>query len=247
MKTALVLVLLIPAIGGFAAIFDASDGTERAFDAICSLIGICGLAVMAYLRRRRIGAEQFNREMGFKSEPLPSGTPSALAMASQDPPKRITPGAGAIDASGSMPLVLMLDAARSLLNHAQQLSKSSDTTQLQLAVIFAQSACELHTEKALSELMRQLSTTVKGAILELCGETISLADTRARQLWRALTNDHVSDQSWWKAWKDNRDLRNDVAHEGRSVSAAEAVRSVELAEYYIEHLTRTVAATHPKP
>ena len=34
------------------------------------------------------------------------------------------------------------------------------------------------------------------------------------------TDDAARDQPWWSDWKATRDLRNDVAHEGKVVTAA---------------------------
>jgi len=56
---------------------------------------------------------------------------------------------------------------------------------------------------------------------------------------------HVSEQTWWKAWNDNRHVHNEVAHEGRSVTPAEAARSIELAERYMAQVLKTAAGAAP--
>ncbi len=148
-----------------------------------------------------------------------------------------------------MPPVLTLDAARNLLGYARQLSTGSTVMEWQLAVIFAQSACELRTDKALSDLLQHLSAPLKEAVLGLCGQTVSLMDENTRKWWCLLTDDKVGKKTlvWWKEWTESRELRNDVAHQGRSVTFDDAARSVALAERYIDHVTRVAAAiTAPK-
>lgn len=182
---------------------------------------------------------------------LPPGTRAATVMATQDPPPaQRMPGAGDIGIQGSPP-VLLFDAAQNLLDLAKQLSGSAKQTDKQMAVIFAQSACELHTERALNSLLHRLSPEVREAVLALCGQgAISFIDVGTRRLWRALTNDHPPEQKWWKAWIGNRDLRNAIAHEGRQVTTGEVAESIGLAVLYMGHVTtveKAALSRSPRP
>ena len=145
-------------------------------------------------------------------------------------------------------LTILTSASQHLIAHARYLATRDSATELQLAVIFAQSACELHTEKALDDLLRPLTPTkLNEAVRSTLRRPVTLADNRAYRFWTALTDDAARDQPWWSDWKATRDLRNDVAHEGKAVMAADAARCIAQADEYMGHISRIVAATLARP
>ena len=68
MRTALIIVFLILAVGGVMAVFSAEDAFERRYDAAACLAGVGGLMVMARLLRRKLGEAEYKRVMGFTPE-----------------------------------------------------------------------------------------------------------------------------------------------------------------------------------
>jgi hypothetical protein len=151
-------------------------------------------------------------------------------------------------------LTVLTLASHQMLARARQLSTGNETDR-QLAVIFAQSACELHTEKALTDLLRHRAPPLNDAVVSLLGNTISLDDHRVRKVYGALTDDYPSGHtelkqpptSWWTGWRASRDLRHEVAHEGKPVTSEQADRSIASAAEYIEHLTKMVATALARP
>jgi hypothetical protein len=145
--------------------------------------------------------------------------------------------------SGAL-LTILTRASQHLIAHARDLSaRGTTTTEFQLAVIFAQSACELLTEEALGDLLRSaMSEKLQEAVRSTFRRPVTLADKQPYKLWVALTDDAARNQAWWAAWKATRDLRHEVAHSGKAVSQPEAADCVARADEYMGHLSRTVSA-----
>jgi hypothetical protein len=134
-------------------------------------------------------------------------------------------------------------ASQTLLQRARELAKGGDTER-QLAVIFSQSACEMHTEKALDDLMRKGAPSLNEAVLSLMGSSISLDDGRVRKVYGALTKDYPwvnpGGASWWEDWRASRELRHDMTHEGKPATSGQAERAVRAAEEYMAHISQIV-------
>lgn len=144
--------------------------------------------------------------------------------------------------SGAL-LTILTRASQHLIAHARFLASRDSATDLQLAVIFAQSACELLTEESLGDLLRPvMSAKLQNAVRSTFRRPLTLADDNAYKFWLALTDDVARDQLWWPSWKAARDLRGEVAHGGRAVTQAEAAACVAGADEYMQHVTRVVAA-----
>jgi len=141
-------------------------------------------------------------------------------------------------------LTILTRASQHLMAHARDLTASGTTTpEFQLAVILAQSACELQTEEALGDLVRPaMSAKLAGVMLSRLRSPVTLADQYARDIWQALTDDPVRGETWWESWKTTRELRNEVAHSGKAVSQADAANCLARASEYTDHLSRVVAA-----
>lgn len=143
----------------------------------------------------------------------------------------------------SAPVVLS-SAAHELLERARALSTGMDPER-QLSVIFAHSACELHTERMLVALVRHKAPALTDAIVELLPRDVHLGNDSVRGFYYALTGDDPGKKEtradWWDEWKHDRRFRNEVAHTGAAVTKEQAVRSVELAADYMKHLTGATA------
>jgi hypothetical protein len=128
-------------------------------------------------------------------------------------------------------------AASQILSRARTLSKSGDTDR-QLAVIFAQCACELHTEQMLDLLLQNEKSALIPLIRGLIGNRErDIASEKLRKVWSALGGPDPTGTTWWSAWLECRKLRNAVAHTGAAVSTEQAQQAVKLATDYIIHIT----------
>lgn len=133
-------------------------------------------------------------------------------------------------------------AASQLLSRARTLSKGADTDR-QLAVIFAQCACELQTEQMLDLLLQKEKSALAPLVRGLVGiRERDFASDKLRRVWCALGGTDPTAAIWWSDWIECRKLRNEVAHTGEPVSMEQAVQAVKSATDYIIH----IAATGPK-
>jgi hypothetical protein len=64
MRAVLAVLFLFFVLGAGPAVFETYDPQERRFDATVALIGFLGLCLMGFLQLRRVGTEQFLRELG---------------------------------------------------------------------------------------------------------------------------------------------------------------------------------------
>ena len=64
MRAVLVVLFLFFVVGAGPAVFETYDPLERRIDATIALVGFLGLCLMGYLQQRRVGTEQFLRELG---------------------------------------------------------------------------------------------------------------------------------------------------------------------------------------
>jgi hypothetical protein len=138
-------------------------------------------------------------------------------------------------------VVLLTPVYRFLLAQARDLVSAQ---QYQFAVILAHAACELATEETLNNLLRRRAEFPREAVLSDVKRGATLDDRTVRHLYGALARDYpaghpergVVPAAWWQVWKASRDLRHEVAHNGRQVTAAQAWGCVESCRHYIEHL-----------
>jgi hypothetical protein len=123
-----------------------------------------------------------------------------------------------------------------------------------LAVILSQVACELHTEVALTVLLsRRLEPRVTDAVIALIRGSPALDNGHVRRLWSECTGDNpagipdkgIKPSEWWKAWKEARDLRDEIAHRGATVTQQQAEDAYAASAKYIEHVRSVVNAARP--
>lgn len=117
--------------------------------------------------------------------------------------------------------------------------------QYQLAVVLSQVACDLHTEAALSQLMRPLGDArIVDAALRGLRRPISLASDDTRKVWAEVTGERpagdsaleIAPASWWTNWQLARKLRHDIVHDGKKVSPEESEAAMVASDRYIEHV-----------
>lgn len=94
-----------------------------------------------------------------------------------------------------------------------------------LAVIVAQTACEVFVEATIADLIRKRNDPLADALGEML-RGYSFMDDRSRAVWRALTGESVEQQPFWADYKAHVERRNAVAHRGYEANAEEAAASI---------------------
>lgn len=101
----------------------------------------------------------------------------------------------------------------------------------ELAVVRAQTACEVYGKLALTHFARKRPEGEKRSFL-----SSSLARGDDQRLFRDLTGVEIETEAWWRAYRQHLDRRNEIVHEGLWVTEAEAWESQDAAEASIGFL-----------
>jgi hypothetical protein len=121
------------------------------------------------------------------------------------------------------PYERMLDDAATHIEHERY----------ELAVVRAQTACELYGRLALKHFARK---SPEGEERTFRSSSSSLAYREDRQLLRDLTGVEIGNEAWWPGYRKHLDRRNEIVHEGISVTEREARESQDAAEAFIAFL-----------
>lgn len=105
-----------------------------------------------------------------------------------------------------------------------------------IAVVVAHMACEVATERSLSESFSQIQAAHLEAPVLAFMNGYSLAAEKNRDLYTALTGDAIQQQPFWQEFKASASRRNKIMHEGLSVGAGEAQASISAARAFVNHL-----------
>lgn len=129
--------------------------------------------------------------------------------------------------------VELITYPQNLLNFARRLI---DEGQFSIAVVVAHMACEIATERSLSESFNRKGLKyLEEPIYEFLNG-YNLANDKIRKLYTALTGDEIQKQPFWEKFKNSARCRNHIVHEGITVKKAEAENSFEAARDLITHL-----------
>jgi len=113
----------------------------------------------------------------------------------------------------------------------------------QEAVILAQTGAELFIEQAFDRLFRIRDLEyLRKEVERLLGNNFNLGHDKVASLYEALSGDDIRQRKIWSEYKTHTELRNDVVHHGREVTAAEAERSLDVVGRLIEHVGGIVSA-----
>jgi len=114
------------------------------------------------------------------------------------------------------------DPARHIGREAVELLKQGRDA---LAVIRAQTACELLIAKTLERLLAEKAPDVRPD--QLIRRPATLADKTSRALCHLLTGRRVQDEPWWPEYLAHRRRRNAIVHEGVTISHEDAQASIQ--------------------
>jgi len=111
-----------------------------------------------------------------------------------------------------------------------------DEDRSSIAVIVAHMACEIATERSLSEAFVTKGLQYLEASVDLNG--YNLANDRVRKLYTALTGDEVQTAAFWQKFKDSAQRRNNIIHGGTIVGKTEAEESYKAAIDLVAYLKK---------
>jgi hypothetical protein len=109
------------------------------------------------------------------------------------------------------------------------------------AVIAAQTACEVLTFEAITDLLKLSSEggstlSFATAWFEKNNRTPSLRDDRLRDLWNALAADQIQEARWWSSYQTHVVRRHGIVHRGSEATKSEAEHSLQASADFIEHV-----------
>ncbi len=125
----------------------------------------------------------------------------------------------------------LLSAARSLI----------DDGQFSIAIVIAHMACEIASERVLSDAFAHKGIQYLEESLNDLLNGYSLANERLRTLYTALTGDEVQKQSFWQKFRESATCRNQIVHRGTIVGKAEAEESFKATSDLVAHLRKQLA------
>lgn len=130
---------------------------------------------------------------------------------------------------------VLITYPQTLLSIAQSLIVNS---QFSIAVVVSHMACEIATERSLSEsFIRRGVQYLEDPITEFLN-SYSLSNDRIRKLYTALTGDHIEKQRFWQKFKESAKRRNQIVHQGLTVGKTEAEESFKAASDFVAHLNK---------
>ena len=120
-----------------------------------------------------------------------------------------------------------------LLNAAKDLILNG---QFSISVVVAHMACEISTERALSQAFAEKAIGYLEEPVEDLLPGYNLANDRVRNIYNALKGDEIQKQFFWQEFKQSAALRNKVIHQGKIATKSEAEASLKAATELVEYL-----------
>lgn len=136
--------------------------------------------------------------------------------------------------SGGIANLTVITYPEQLLTEVQDLI---DKDKFTLAVIAAQMACEISSERALSRAFADKGLNYLEESVSNLLPSRSIANERVRKLYDALTEDNVYDdlKHVWQGVKDLATLRNAAVHRGKICSKGEAEAALKTATELVRY------------
>jgi hypothetical protein len=104
------------------------------------------------------------------------------------------------------------------------------------AVIIAQTALELFTEKMLGQLYQARQIEYLKPQFENLLINYNLANTKVSGLYMALSGDLIRQAPFWSALQDHAELRNKLVHDGQDATKEQSHRSLQAVTAAINHV-----------
>jgi hypothetical protein len=104
------------------------------------------------------------------------------------------------------------------------------------AVIIAQTALELFTEKTLGHLYQVRHIEYLKPQFEHLLINYNIGNTKVSGLYMALSGDDINQAPFWSAVNDHVELRNRLVHDGQDATEPESKRSLKAVQALIAHI-----------
>lgn len=137
-----------------------------------------------------------------------------------------------------MSLLLLFNQARNprhfdLLRLARQLL---DEHKPDLAVVTAQTACEVYAEVAITEMLKARQLEEFEEVIPALLNSFSLKDKRGQLVFHALTGKRIQQADFWADYHAHVQRRHAVIHRGVEVAPELATASVAAATSFFEYV-----------
>jgi hypothetical protein len=113
-----------------------------------------------------------------------------------------------------------------------------DEGEFGIAIVVAHMACEIATERSLSEAFVAKGLPYLEDLVTEFFNGYNLANDRIRKLYTTLTGDEVEKAIFWQKFKQSAKRRNKIAHTAVTVTEAEAKESHAAAKDLVAHLNK---------
>jgi hypothetical protein len=125
-----------------------------------------------------------------------------------------------------------------LLETARRLIDQGKEGDHEMAVVTAQTACEIRAEMAMTAAFARRGIEYLDDAVSDMLPSHSLANTRVRALDTALTGDEIQASPFWARYKATAELRNAIVHRGRRIGKQEAEDAYAAAVELLDHVQR---------
>lgn len=168
-----------------------------------------------------------------------SGNVTLMTEEDPKPPRQLgstVPLEGRVTISSSMSSdATVIPYPQRLLTLARKLI---DDGEFSIGVVVAHMACEIATERTLSEAFtaKGISYLEKSVTEFLNG--YNLANDRIRKFYTALTGDQIEQTDFWPKFKESATRRNEIVHSGVIATKPKAEESYAAAKDLVAHLKK---------
>jgi hypothetical protein len=108
------------------------------------------------------------------------------------------------------------------------------------AIVTAQTACEVCTERVMTETFLRRRIDYLSDPLGRLLPNYNIGNDRVRKIYEAVTNDSIAaaDNARWQRFQQHVKKRHGVVHRGQEATQSDAGASITVVEEIIEHVRR---------
>jgi hypothetical protein len=106
----------------------------------------------------------------------------------------------------------------------------------EVAVVTAQMACEICTERVLRTYFRFKQVSFLEDAIEDLLPSYNLANEKVRRVYTSLTDDAIHQQYFWAEYKTMVSIRNKAVHAGARIQESQAQMVCRIASSVVKHL-----------
>jgi hypothetical protein len=153
----------------------------------------------------------------------------------------ITPESGALGIEGQRPSIRLSPLFEALLNSTRQLISSGQPT---AAVVIAQAAIEVCTERLVTKSLVLRGGAFLQDWIDDRLPNYNVFNEGVKALYKAVTEDTtITEKDFWRSGrlKAHVELRNAIAHRGKTATPEEANASFIVADQIINHMNGVAA------